>query len=234
MPIPPDILRAVNRSTVYGQISRWLIHDLRNPSQALTLITELMHDETEPEDEPPENTIREATRHLVRSLELLDRILRVPTRPEIPGPVSLRDHFEFLRGLHEVRRSPVTLDLSSALGPSLPAVTAVDDHLEQALLSLMMNALEACADAQNGHVSIAATPSNGIVVLEVEDNGRGVAREVRNRLFEPFVTTKTDRPFAGLGLAVARDIFVRVGGTLEYDSASSAKTRFVATLRTWK
>jgi signal transduction histidine kinase len=233
LPLAPDILRAINRSAAYGQVSRWLLHDLRNPCQALTLITELMQGEPDPADDPPENTIREATRHLVQSLETLDRILRAPSRDTQPGPVSLREQLEFLGTLHQIHRSTVALDLSAALSPSLPAVSAVEDHLEHALINLLLNALEACADRQHGRISVSAAAGTDSVVLEMVDNGRGVAAEVRDRLFQPFVTTRTDRPFAGLGLAVARELLGRAGGTLDCDRGLREGARFIVTLPAW-
>jgi signal transduction histidine kinase len=219
---------------VYGQLSRWLIHDLRNPSQALTLITELMQGGPDPDDDPLEHTIRDATRHLVRSLELLDRVLRVPSRSTEIGPVSLREHLEFLGELHRVHRTPVTLDMESALQPSLPAVAAIEDHLEHALLNLLFNAAEACNASAEGRIKLSAEVGSGTVALKFEDNGRGVAPEVRDRLFQPFATTRIDRPFAGLGLAVARDLLTRSGGSVDLDEANRVGARFVVTLRTWR
>lgn len=233
MPIPPEILRAVNRSSVYGQVSRWLIHDLRNPSQALILIAELMQYDPDSEDDPPENTIREATGHFVRSLELLDRVLRIPARIAEPRPVSLGNHLEFLDALHHVNRIPVMLKLSGLL-PALPAVSAVEDHLEHALLNLLMNATEACEGRPESRIDISTTAGDGKVILEFKDNGSGIAPALRDRLFQPFTTTRTDRPFAGLGLAVARDLLARAGGTLEFDSERRDGACFIVTLRTWK
>jgi len=234
VPSSPEILRAVNRSSVYGLVSRWLIHDLRNPSQALTLISELMQLDPDSEDDPPENTIRDATGHLVRSLELLDRVLRIPARVSEPRPVSLREHLEFLAALHHVHRIPVTLNLSGAVLTSLPAVSAVEDHLEHALLNLFLNATEACEGRPEATIDILTTVGDGKVLLEFRDNGRGIAPELRDRLFQPFATTRTDRPFAGLGLVVARDLVARVGGTLELDSERRDGACFIVTLRTWK
>jgi C4-dicarboxylate-specific signal transduction histidine kinase len=71
-------------------------------------------------------------------------------------------------------------------------------------------------------------------VIEMVDNGCGVAAEVRGRLFQPFVTTRTDRPLAGLGLAVARELLGRAGGTLDYDRGLRDGARFIVTLQTWK
>jgi C4-dicarboxylate-specific signal transduction histidine kinase len=218
---------------VYGQVARWLVHDLRNPTQALTLVSELLNEAYGPDDEPPERTIREAATHLVRSLETLDRLLRITGRSAEQGPVSLGDALRFLDTLHHVHRSPITLDLSAALPESLPAVVAIEDHLEHALLNVYMNALEACEDRTDGRIGVTAAMADGRVVLDVVDNGRGVARELAGRLFEPFTTTKTVRPMAGLGLAVARDLLGRTGGTVEWDAGRTAGARFVVTLQCW-
>lgn len=225
----------MNRTAVYGHISRWLIHDLRNPSQALTLMVELMKDEPVEGEDSPEDTMREATRHLVTSLELLDRVLRIPSRTSSGlGPVSLHDHLEFLAALHHAHRSPVTLDMRDALAAHLPAVTGADDHIEHALLNLLVNAIDACGDKLEGHIGITVEPADSLVTIAVEDNGRGVAAEVKDRLFEPWVTTRTERPFGGLGLAVARELATRMGGTLTHDREKSPGTRFVMTLKKWK
>jgi signal transduction histidine kinase len=193
-----------------------------------------MQGHSDPDDDPLDNTIREATGHLVRSLELLDRVQRIPARIAQPRPVSLGEHLEFLAALHHVHRIPVRLSLSGAPLPSLPAVSAVEDHLEHALLNLLMNATEACQGRPEGRIDISTTVGDGKVLLEVGDNGCGIEPELRERLFQPFATSRTDRPFGGLGLAVARDLLARGGGTLEFDSERREGACFIVTLRTWK
>ncbi|MGH7497942.1 MAG: sensor histidine kinase [Gemmatimonadales bacterium] len=193
-----------------------------------------MQEECGPGEESPERTIREATRHLVRSLELLDRVLRAPVKPSDPAPVSIRELLEFLGALHRILRSSVTLDLTSVLSQSLPAITATEEHLEHALLNVLMNAIEACAERQDSRIAVTATAGGGRVVLDFADNGPGLAPEVGSRLFEPFVTTKARRPMAGLGLAVARELLGRTGGTLEYEPRKPDGSLFVVTLPVWR
>jgi two-component system C4-dicarboxylate transport sensor histidine kinase DctB len=224
---------AANRAAVYGQVARWLIHDLRNPAQALTLITELMSGEPGPGVEAARRSVMEATTHLTGSLELLDHVLRGPSWNSERGPVSLPDILRFLGSLYRVHRSSIALDLSPALAVSLPAVIGVEDHLEHALLNLVVNALEAFGDRVEGRISVGAEADGTRLTLHITDDGPGVAEAIRHRLFEPFATTKRDGSSAGLGLAVARKLLGWYGGNVRYVPTDRAGASFAADLAIW-
>jgi signal transduction histidine kinase len=70
------------------------------------------------------------------------------------------------------------------------------------------------------------------VELAMEDDGPGVSASVRDRLFQPFVTTKQGRPLAGLGLAVTRTLIEETGGTVRYEPVNPG-ARFVVELPVW-
>jgi signal transduction histidine kinase len=220
----------VNRAAAYGTVSRWLLHDLRNPTQALTLVTELL-DDPDSADRELLNTIQESTGHLTRSLELLDRVLRQAPSGAQAGPVSVRDSLEFLGSVLLVYKSSVRIDMADALAARLPPVHGVREHLDHALLNLLLNAVEAIGH-QEGTVRLVATERESTVELVMEDDGPGVPPDLRERLFEPFVTTKKRAPLAGLGLTVARELVGRAGGTIEYVPAAGQGARFRVTFRT--
>jgi signal transduction histidine kinase len=220
----------VNRAATYGTVSRWLLHDLRNPTQALTLVLELLEDPSMA-DRELFSTIRSSTAHLTHSLELLDRVLRnVPPGME-PGLVSVNDSVEFVSSVLRVHKSSVTVDTGDELLPSLPLVRGVREYLDHALLNLLLNAVEAIGQRE-GTIRLRAAAKGGSVEVTVADDGPGVAPELRGRLFEPFVTTKRRIRLAGLGLAVARDLIGRAGGTLELVHAVGRGACFRMTLRT--
>lgn len=224
---------AANRAAVYGQVSRWLIHELRNPTQALTLITELMGGEPDSGGEAARRSVEDATTQLTRSLELLDRALRTPSWGSDRGPVSLTDILRFLGSLYRAHRSSIELDLSPALALTLPAVAGVEDHLEHALLNLIVNALEAFGDRPQGQISVGAELDGIRVTLHITHDGPGVPVEIRDRLFEPFTTTKRDGPNAGLGLAVARTLLGWYGGNVRYLPNDGPGVRFAADFAVW-
>jgi C4-dicarboxylate-specific signal transduction histidine kinase len=224
---------AANRAAVYGQVSRWLIHELRNPTQALALITELMGGSPDWGGDAARRSVEDATTRLSSSLELLDRALRAPTWGSNPGPVSLADLLRYLGSLHRAHRSSIELNLAPALTVTLPAVIGVEDHLEHALLNLMVNALEAFGDQLRGRISVGAELDGARVTLRITDDGPGVPEKIRHRLFEPFTTTKRDGPGAGLGLPVARILLGWYGGNVRYLPNDGPGGSFAADFVIW-
>jgi signal transduction histidine kinase len=104
-------------------------------------------------------------------------------------------------------------------------------RLTQVLLNLVLNAGAAVASrAGGGRVVVRARRAGDRVHVEVEDNGPGVDPAVRDRLFEPFVTTKDVGEGTGLGLAVCRGLVESVGGDIALDARYEGGARFVVTL----
>ncbi|MEZ4312491.1 MAG: HAMP domain-containing sensor histidine kinase [Polyangiaceae bacterium] len=106
------------------------------------------------------------------------------------------------------------IDLTTDLDPGLPLVAIAEPRLVQLLLNLLLNAGDA-VPSSGGKVSVRARPApGGRVHIEVEDNGPGIAPDIEDRLFEPFVTTKEVGAGTGLGLAVCRGIAEDAAGSI--------------------
>ena len=108
------------------------------------------------------------------------------------------------------------------LAPDLPAVLGHADQLEQVLLNLFMNAIEAMP--RGGTLEVAARGCEGGVEVIVADSGPGVATADRERLFEPFFTKKSGG--TGLGLYLSRQLVEAHGGRLELMAAEGSGARF--------
>ncbi len=119
--------------------------------------------------------------------------------------------------------------------PPLP-INADDDQIKQVLINLVRNAAE--ASAQGGVVKLRARADRrrlagkeiDVVILEVEDKGKGIPAEVQKRLFDPFFTTKDSG--TGLGLSIAASLVQSHGGALEYQTTPGLGTTFGVVLPT--
>jgi signal transduction histidine kinase len=110
----------------------------------------------------------------------------------------------------------------------LPRVTLGNERLMQVLLNLLLNAAD--ATEAKGAVTLTARSTATGVRLTVEDNGPGIDPAIRERLFEPFVTTKEVGKGTGLGLAVCRGLVESARGTIQLDESYEGGARFVVEL----
>ncbi|MNX85161.1 C4-dicarboxylate transport sensor protein DctB [compost metagenome] len=157
-------------------------------------------------------------RHAVRVRAAIDHVLQLMA-PRLAG-VALT-----VRGL----------DSEEVEGAEI-AVWADELKLEQVLLNLVGNALDAIAGEgrearQAGHIDITVHVAPEAVSVSVRDNGPGIPPDVLPRLFEPFFTTKEIGQGLGLGLAISTSIVREFGGQLTAQNAEGGGAEFVVTLR---
>lgn len=156
---------------------------------------------------------------------LVDRL-----RPMVPGPAQRPEDVDpevaaraALAPLspEELRRIELSLD-------SRRRVRAVPGDLERILAELVRNALDASPEAER--VEVAVREEAAEIRIEVRDHGPGVPANVRDSVFQPFYTTRFAEPRAGLGLAIARSLARRSGGTLALETNFGSGSRFVLRL----
>jgi two-component system nitrogen regulation sensor histidine kinase NtrY len=122
---------------------------------------------------------------------------------------------------------PAGITLRRELPDTLPAVLADRDQVTQVLLNLVQNAEQALPPG-GGTITVRAAAEPGAVVIEVSDSGRGIRPEDRERIFEPYFTTREGG--TGLGLAIARRIAEEHGGTLTAADPAGPGARLRLTL----
>ena len=214
---------------------RQLAHEIKNPLGGLRGAAQLL------ERELLDPALREYTRVIIseadRLTNLLDSMLG-PGRP--PAKVQVNVHELLERVYHLLRseaRDRVVIDRD--YDPSLPPLTVDPNHIIQAMLNLGRNAIQALSgsgvDAPRlllrtraaSNVSVGSTRHRLVASIQFEDNGPGVLPEIRDTIFYPLVSGRSDG--TGLGLGIAQDLVSRHGGLIEFDSAPG-RTNFLILL----
>jgi two-component system NtrC family sensor kinase len=125
---------------------------------------------------------------------------------------------------HQLEHAGV--QLQKELATDLPPVHCDPAQVEQVLLALSMNAMDAMPHGGNLWLRTRSLPQSSQVELQVRDDGCGMTPEVRTKLFEPFVTTKPEGKGVGLGLAISRSIIERHHGNIQVESEVGRGTTF--------
>jgi len=129
--------------------------------------------------------------------------------------------------LHDQRIRQQQVSLERQLEPGQVFAFFDPNRLEQVLLNLIGNALDAVQGQEEGLIRVQATQAGGQVLLLVHDSGPGLGEEALQRLFEPFFTTKEQGAGLGLGLAISRDIAREGGGELEARNHPQGGAEFI-------
>jgi two-component system, NtrC family, sensor kinase len=218
-----------------GRLAAGLAHEIGNPIAALLGFEELLLagglDETEQRDFL--QRMKRETERIHRILrDLLDfarpaTSVRGADMPAAEGSIatSIEAALALVRPQKALRDVTISLDVEAGL----PLVAMAEDELVQVLLNLLFNAADA-VPAKEGRIDVRARCVPEGVRVEVEDNGPGIALEIRDRLFEPFTTTKEVGKGTGLGLAVCRGLCEAAGGTIAAEDATGRGARFVVTI----
>jgi two-component system, NtrC family, C4-dicarboxylate transport sensor histidine kinase DctB len=227
-----ELVIAANRHAVCAKVARWLIHDIRNPTQALTLLTSMMDDGPMVGGAPIAETLQLETAHVARSLDLLDRLVTQAAAETVPGPISLLSSLQFVTALYGAHHPLVELEAVGPGAASLPAVQGVAHDIELIVLNLVLNSLEALRGRPKGRIALVASHAGAEVRVTVSDDGPGMTHELEAHLFEPGVSGWSRGGFAGLGLAASRALAERYGGSLTYKRESRPGVSFVLALPT--
>ena len=214
-----ELLAAAGRLAEFGRFAAKLNHELRQPLFAIKWLAQLLLDRGEVD----RDDVLDFARHIVSQSERLTtlvgdlRHISVPAARNVERVTAVSPILLRVASLLDWRfRKGVTF--RSEFAPDLPGAAIAPSELEQILVNLLSNALDALAGRPNPIIQVKVRLAEGVAVPSIDilvaDNGAGVARSARDRLFEDFFTTKGPEAGTGLGLAVSREIARAVDGDL--------------------
>lgn len=218
---------------VLGQMSAGVTHELNQPLAALRTLSSnaavLLERGRHEEAASNLRMIGQLTDNMGKITGQLKRFARKSTAELRPTPVGsvIADALFVLHQSKPGRSATVVQDLE----PDCPAALCDANRLEQVLLNLLANALDAVHPVAAPQVRIELRCEGHHIRIGVHDNGLGVSAEVRPHLFEPFFTTKGQGQGLGLGLAISAHIVKEFGGTLHAESSPLGGTAFIVRLR---
>jgi signal transduction histidine kinase len=218
-----EVLRENQKLITLGRLAASIAHEINNPLESITNLLYLIEQEATGKNA---EYLKLAQRELSRVVQISKQTLTFSRETAMPVRVRLPELIEEVLGLHARRIREKDLRLVRQYESS-ESITVFPGEMRQVISNLISNAVE--ASSQRGRIVIRIRPSrrwtrHGAkgLRLSIGDNGSGIPAEVRDRLGEPFFTTK-GQGGTGLGLWVTRSILGRYGGDLRLRSSTLPK-----------
>ena len=211
-------LAHMNRRAVAGEMSSSIAHEIKQPLTAILSNAEALQDlvgEKRPDLEKIRATVADIIEEDTRASEVIDRIRNLLRKDETKSEmINLNELVELTVRLMHGELVKRKANVETALAADLPAIVGDPVQLQQVLLNLLINAIDAVGSKTPSRRTInVSTRANGKhVEVDITDSGNGIAADDQKRIFEPFFTTKDQG--LGLGLSICSTIVTAHNGKL--------------------
>ena len=233
--IEAQLLQASKMAAI-GELAAGVAHEINNPVAVISGTAEQLEFIIDHSDKGPEEIAKRLLKHVEIIREQAERckkitqgLLSFARRSDIQAvKVNVARLIEEIAALFESRATAEGKKIETHMESNLPTLYADPHLLEQIFLNLINNGLDAIETT--GTVSVSTRTEGGSLVVEVADDGPGIAEEHIKKIFDPFFTTKPIGKGTGLGLSICFGIVQRINGTLMVNSTPGKETIFIVRL----
>ena len=223
-------IQQTEKLVAVGQLAAGVAHEINNPLGVILCYTDIIK-ESNPDNEEIMADITVIERHTENCRRIVADLLDF-SRSRKPGinkqPASINDIIENVLSMVRGQFLKKQIKLVAELETTLPTSVMDSRRMKQVLLNLIMNAGQAIGN--KGNIIIRTRADDTRLIIEVEDDGPGIARDIQNNIFDPFFSTKEPGEGTGLGLSVSYGIIHEHDGEIEILSTPGHGTRFTVIL----
>jgi C4-dicarboxylate-specific signal transduction histidine kinase len=221
-----------------GEMSAGIAHELNQPLNAIKMGSDFLGMMVEAHREIPpadlHQVVTEMSTQVDRAAEIINTLRSFGRKAElVMERVDINKPIQAVFALVGRQFELDNIRLELELTPGIGTIMAHDNRLQQVFFNLVTNARDAISEKRQRHAGqpagtiVVRTFQEGIqVVAEVEDDGIGISEAVRDKIFEPFFSTKESSIDMGLGLAIIYGIVKDYGGTIDLKTCEGAGTTF--------
>lgn len=226
-----DIAHQNEKLSAMGGLLAGVAHELNNPLAVVVgHALMLQEDITDPAFKAPLDKISQSAERCARIVKTFLAIAR--QKPMTLVPASMNEIIMTALDVcgHGLRQAGIALNID--LAKDLPDLQVDEDQIAQILINILTNAEHALAGVPGAEIEISTrlNPATRMVTATFSDNGPGVPRDIRGRIFEPFFTSKPVGEGTGLGLSISHRIASAHGGNIELAESPTGGACFTVTL----
>jgi signal transduction histidine kinase len=216
-------LQVSERMAQLAHITKGVAHEVKNPLNSMRLWLENLKECLPTGDELPQQAVRVLDSEIDRLDTVVKRFLDFTRPPEMrQEETSLKELLEEVLAVERPRMDKASVKVAARFISDVPPVLVDRDLLRQALINLLVNAVDAMPGG--GRLTVSLDRRGEMADIEIEDSGRGIAPEHSQRIFQLFFTTKPGG--SGIGLASAFRTVQLLNGSIDFKSEVGRGTTF--------
>ncbi len=207
-----------------GRLTSHIAHELNNPIYGIMNTLELLKTEIPPKSKRSK-ILEMSLSETQRVAEMLRNMLSF-SKPEeeVRRPIDVNELMESIVLFIDRQMRESNIDIETRFAREIPKVKGSTNQLRQVLLNIIRNAKEAMP--QGGVLCLETISEDTRVIIHIKDTGIGIPKEIRDKIFEAFFTTKQEVKGVGLGLSVCYGIIKDHGGEIGVESEEGGGTTF--------
>ncbi len=207
-----------------GRMAAGVAHEINNPMGGILTFASLGLQDLA-EDHPQRRNFEIIIKQTMRCRDIVKGLLEFSHQTESkPTPTDVNDVVDKTLMLLQQQASFQNVRTTRLTGENLPPVVIDPGHLQQVVLNLVVNAVDAMDEKGDLTVATELAPGGREVRIRIRDTGKGIPKDILPMIFEPFFTTKEVGKGTGLGLAIVHGIVTRAGGKVVVDSSPQGTT----------
>ena len=220
-------LRQAQRLSALGTLAAGVAHDVRNPLNAIKLLSGHAVEQLDDPDSAPARSLRTIRNEVGRLEEIVSGFLSLARESELhPEPLDIDTLLGDCVRLFQNEAAARAVRLTGEFRAGGRKLMLDPKQMNRAVLNVLLNALEACPEG--GRVRLFSRLTDRACEVEIRDDGPGMPRDMLEHAFDPYYTTKPGG--TGLGLSITRGIIEEHGGTVEITSSPGQGCQVLITL----
>ena len=225
-----DKMLQTGKLAAIGELASGVAHELNNPLTAVVGLTDLLLSD-EPENTEKWEDLKTIKEQTVRCSKIIMNLLQFARQTKSEKKTAdINDVLEMAVKLTEYDAKSSSVKVIKEYAAGMPRVTVDINHIQQVFLNILNNARHAMKGTAHPKLVIRTEASDGLVRVSFTDNGCGMTEEVRQKIFNPFFTTKEVGKGTGLGLSISYGIVKDHGGEIHVTSEPDEGTCFTVEL----
>lgn len=223
-----DLLKHSERESAWREVARQIAHEIKNPLTPMKLNVQFLLKSYKNNDPEFESKINSISKSLITQIDTLDNVAEMFSNFAKSKSLDFSEVDLSKVLLSSVnlfnKNSKVSISIKFENDDSKFITIGFEKDILRAINNILKNAIQSSEKTNDGIIKIVVNKDSKFITVAITDNGNGISEQMKQKIFQPYFTTKTSG--TGLGLAIVKNIMNEIGGEVYFESENQKETTF--------